>query len=61
MKIEWGKILTSKLVWLGILEVLIGIFGYAATLPEETRISAAIAGILTVIFRFLTKDQLIIK
>jgi hypothetical protein len=59
MKIDWGKTLTSKLVWTGIIEVLIGIFGYLATIPEGARAMAVIAGCLTILFRFLTKDTIV--
>lgn len=56
--IDWGKTLTSKLVWLGVIEILIGIFSYLASVPAGTRIMAIIVGCLTIVFRFLTKDQI---
>lgn len=48
----------SKLIWLGALEVAIGIANYISTLDPGTSIAVIVAGILTVIFRIVTKQPL---
>ena len=58
MQIDWGKVLTSKTVWLGVLIVAGGIAEYIAGLPAEASIPTIIAGCLSIIVRFLTNDSL---
>lgn len=48
----------SKLLWLGVLEVGVGIANYIATLDAGTSVAAIAAGILTIIFRYLTRQPL---
>lgn len=52
---NWWK---SKLIWLGVLEIAIGVVNYVATLDPGTSASAVIAGVLTIIFRYVTKQPL---
>lgn len=59
MIIDWGKVLTSKTIWVGVLMVLAAIVEYIAGLPAGTSIIQAISGCLTIIVRFLTKDAVI--
>ncbi len=59
MKIDWGKVLTSKTIWLGVLMGLAAIMEYIAGLPAGTSIAQAIFGGLTIVIRFLTNDALI--
>ncbi len=61
MQLQWGRILTSKTVWLGVLMILAAIMEYVAGLPANTSAAQAISGILTIIVRFLTNDSLIAK
>lgn len=61
MKIEWGKVLTSKTVWLGVLMVAAAILEYLNGLPVGTSGSQAIFGCLTILIRFLTNDSLLTK
>ncbi len=56
--INWGKILTSKTVWLGVLIVAGGIAEYIAGLPPGASVPTIIAGCLSIIVRFLTTDSL---
>lgn len=58
MNINWGRVLTSKTVWLGVLVVLAGIFEYIAGVEPGASITTIIAGCLGVIIRFLTSDSL---
>lgn len=60
-KIDWGKVISSKTVWLGVLEILVGIFSYLDSVPAGTRIGVIIAGCITIIIRFLTNDSLVTK
>ncbi len=57
--IDWGKFLTSKTIWLGVLMILAAIVEYIAGLPSGTSILQAISGCLTIVIRFLTNDSLI--
>jgi ABC-type Mn2+/Zn2+ transport system permease subunit len=57
-KIDWGKTLTSKAVWLGLLTVLAGIIEYLANVPPTASIGTIIVGCLTIVIRFLTKDPI---
>ena len=59
MQLDWGKILTSKAVWLGVLMIGAAIAEYIAGLPANTSIAQGISGVLTVVVRFLTKDSLL--
>lgn len=60
MKIAWGKVLTSKTLWLNVLAVIIfviqGLQG-KAWLPAEYQ--AIILGVLNMVVRFLTNDSLL--
>jgi len=58
MSIEWGKVLTSKTVWLGVLMILAAVIEYIAGLPAGTTVVQGISGVLAIIVRFLTKDAL---
>ena len=49
---------TSKTLWLGVLIVAGGIAEYIGGLPAETSIPLMVAGILTIIVRFLTKQPI---
>ena len=59
--IDWGKVITSKTVWLGVLMVLGAIAEYLAGLPAGTSVAQAISGIFTIIIRFVTSDSLLNK
>ncbi len=58
MNIEWGKVLTSKTVWLGILMIVAALLEYYNGLPAGTSWGQGIFGALTIVIRFLTKDSL---
>ena len=62
MKIDWGKVLTSKTVWLNLIACVIAIIqtlsGEAWFSPE---LQVLILGILNALVRFLTNDSLIKK
>ena len=49
----------SKTVWLGILVVAGGIAEYIAGLPAGVSIPTIIAGVLSIVVRFLTSQPLI--
>ena len=55
---EIKKWWASKTVWLGVLIVAGGIAEYIGGLPAETSIPLMVAGILTIIVRFLTKQPI---
>ncbi len=60
MKLEWGKVLTSKTLWLNALAVIIFIVQSAqgqAWIPAEYQ--ALILGVLNMLVRFLTNDSLV--
>lgn len=62
MKIDWGKVLTSKTLWLNVIAVVIGIIQGAqgqAWIPAEYQV--LILAILNAIIRFLTNDSLTTK
>jgi len=48
----------SKLVWLGVLEIAVGVAVYISTLEPGTSISVIVAGVLTIVFRIVTKQPL---
>jgi hypothetical protein len=56
MKLDWGKILTSKTIWLGAIMIVAGISEYIASLPAGTSIAQIVFGMSTIIVRLLTKD-----
>jgi len=60
MKIDWGKVLTSKTLWLNLIACIIAIIqtldGQAWFSPEA---QVLILGILNAIVRFLTSDSLV--
>lgn len=49
---------TSKLFWLGVLEIAGGIALYIEGLPVETSAITIVSGIITIIFRFVTKTAI---
>jgi len=49
----------SKLLWLGILEIIGGVAAYIGGVPAGTSIAAMIAGAVTVILRIITNKGLI--
>ena len=59
MKINWGRILTSKTLWLNTIACIIAIIqvlsGEAWFAPE---VQVLILGVLNAIVRFLTNDSL---
>ena len=62
MKIEWGKVLTSKTLWLNVLAILIFIIQSAqgqVWIPAEYQV--LILGILNMCVRFITNDSLLAK
>lgn len=59
MHIQWGKVLTSKTVWLGVLMVIGAIIEYFAGLPAGTSTLQALSGVFTILVRFLTKDAIV--
>lgn len=59
MKIDLGKTITSKTIWLGILTILVGIVEYLNGVPVGASAGTVIIGVFGVIIRFLTKDSLI--
>ena len=48
----------SKLLWLGMLEIAVGIANYIATLEAGTTIAVIVAGVLTIVFRCVTKQAI---
>jgi hypothetical protein len=58
MKIDWGKTLTSKAIWLGVLTVAISILEFISQQPAGESILTLAIGILIIIVRFLTKDPI---
>ena len=48
----------SKLLWLGVLEIAVGIAQYIASLPAEVSVATIIAGCLSIIVRFLTSQPI---
>ena len=58
MKIDWGKVITSKTVWLGIITCLISVLEFIQQNPPNTSVITLIIGILIIILRFLSKDSL---
>ncbi len=59
MEISWGKVLTSKTVWLGVLMIAAGVVEFIAGLPPGATWTQIVSGILAIIIRFLTKDSLL--
>ena len=59
MNIYWGKILTSKTLWLNVIAIIIFIIQSTqgqAWIPAQYQ--ALILGILNMVVRFLTNDSL---
>lgn len=59
-KIDWGKVFTSKTVWLNIIAVILFIVQSAegqAWIPAPYQV--LILGVLNMIVRFLTSDSLL--
>ena len=48
----------SKSLWLGVIICAGGVAEYLAGLPAEASISTIIAGVMTVIVRFVTKQPI---
>lgn len=61
MQIFWGKILTSKTIWIGVLMVVAAIVEFIANAPVTMSTVQLISGILAIVIRFLTNDSLIEK
>ncbi len=59
MNIDWGKTLTSKTVWLGVLTVLAGIMEYLNGVPATASTGTVIVGVLGIVIRFLTNDSIV--
>ena len=58
MSIDWGKTLTSKTIWLGVLMLTAAIVEYYAGLPQGATLIQGISGALTILVRFLTTDAI---
>ncbi len=57
--IDWGKVLTSKTLWLNVLAIALFIVQFAgghAWIPAEAQ--ALILGVLNMVVRFMTTDAL---
>jgi hypothetical protein len=55
--------LKSKLVWFGLLEVLIAVAGVVGFVeynpsPEVISIAAGVAGLVTIVLRYVTTDRI---
>ncbi len=61
MKIDWGKVLTSKTIWLGMIMLAGAVAEYLSGLPANATVAQAISGILTILVRFMTSDSLVEK
>ncbi len=66
MKIDWGKVLTSKTLWINMVLLLLAVVDYiVANISGFTFIPWPVLGLATVvlnmILRFLTTDSLITK
>jgi hypothetical protein len=59
MKIDWGKVISSKTMWLGVLIIAGGIAEYLGNIPAGASIGTIVAGCITIIIRFLTTDSVI--
>ena len=57
MKINWGKVLTSKTMWLGVAIVGGGIAEYLGGIAPGVSVGTMIAGCLTIVVRYLTTDS----
>jgi hypothetical protein len=57
MKINWGKVFTSKTIWISVFTVIAGIVEYIAT-NSGLSWGMMIVGCLGIIIRFLTSDSL---
>ena len=55
---EAKKWYLSKLVWLGVLEIAVGIAQYIAALPAGASVATVVAGCLTIIFRIVTNQPI---
>ena len=55
MNKKWWK---SKSLWLGVIIVLGGVAEYLVALPPGVAMPTIIAGILTIVVRFLTKESI---
>lgn len=58
MNIDWGKTLTSKTIWLGVMVILTGIIEYLNSVPVGASTGTLLIGILGILIRFLTKDSI---
>ncbi len=58
-RIDWSKVLTSKMFWLGVVMIAGAIIEYLMNLPTGVTVLQIASGILTIIFRFLTNDSLL--
>ncbi len=57
--IDWGKVISSKTVWLGVLMILAAVIEFIVGLPAGTSWVQVLSGILTILIRFLTNDSLL--
>lgn len=44
----------SKLLWLGVLQIVVAVVEYLAGLPVGTTVVQAVSGILTIVLRLIT-------
>ena len=60
MKIDWGKVITSKTLWLNIIACIIAIIQVlSGEIWFDPKLQSLILGILNVFVRFLTNDSLL--
>ena len=61
MKIDWGKVFTSKTILIGILMIVAAIVEFIANAPVTMSTIQLVSGIFAIIIRFVTNDSLVIK
>ncbi len=62
MKIDWGRTLTSKTLWLNVLAVLVLIAQWTQGKPwMEPELQVLILAVLNALVRFVTNDSLVKK
>jgi len=60
MKIDWGKVLTSKTMWLNAIACIIAIIqALSGEAWFDPKLQVLILGILNALVRFLTNDSLV--
>ena len=61
-RIEWGKVVTSKTLWLNVIAVLLFIVqGLQGEAWFPIKYQALVLGVLNLVVRFLTNDSLVTK